>query len=352
MDITVIGAGGSVGRQVAQLIVAEGLLQCEQRLTLVGNQDGGSAKSVFGFAVDLMDAHAEVSPQIDVILGPEGLKGDLIVVAAGATVPLNTDVSQISRDSLAQQNLPVFESYGSALAKQGHGGEIVICISNPNELAVAVFAKHLGRRRVIGMGAFLDSLRFRKEIALDLGIRRQRIHGFMVGEHGFNMVPLWSTVHIYGFEGEKLRQALEEMRRGHQTAGFPEDVDQARNEIGTLITEGRVRKAYALIDQYPPDIRVALKPFVTHFSGSKTVVGTAKAAVELLRTITQGNDALISGQACLEGEFHGIHGTIGVPLVIGNQGVDRVIEMPLAKEEKDLLVRSARNVQQRIDELL
>jgi malate dehydrogenase len=352
MDIAVIGAGGSVGREITQMIVSERLLACDQRLILVGNPEGASAKSLFGFAVDLMDAYAEIYPQIDVALAPEEVKGDLIVMAGGATVPVNQKADRISRDSLAKKNLPIFERYASALAKHGHGSEIVICISNPNELAVAVFAKHLGRKRVIGMGAFLDSLRFRKEIALDLGIRRQRIHGFMVGEHGFNMVPLWSKVHIYGLKETELRDALTGIRRGYHTAHFPDDVAQARNKLEPLIAEGRVREAYSFIDQYSPDIRVALKPFVTHFSGSKTVVGTAKATLELLRTITLGNDALISGQIKVEGEFHGIHSTIGVPFVIGNQGVERIVEIPLAEEEEKLLVENAHNVQQKINAFL
>ena len=53
MNIAVIGAGGSVGRQIAQMIVSERLLEKDQRLVLVGNREGTSAKSVFGFTVDL-----------------------------------------------------------------------------------------------------------------------------------------------------------------------------------------------------------------------------------------------------------------------------------------------------------
>jgi malate dehydrogenase len=287
-----------------------------------------------------------------VTLSPESVRADLIVMACGATIPTSRKASNISRDFLAENNRPVFERYASALAQHGHGSEIVICISNPNELAVAVFAKHLGRKRVIGMGSFLDSLRFRKEIALDLGIRRQRIHGFMLGEHGFNMVPVWSGIHIYGFNDNDLADTLKKIRKGYQTQHFPDDVAQASSTLKTMISEGKVHEAYALVDGYPPDIRVALKPFVTHFSGSKTVAGTAKATMELIRTVTMGNDAFISGQLSIEGEFHSIHSTIGVPFVIGNQGVERIVEISLTDDEKDLLLRSARNVQEKIDQFL
>ena len=296
MDIAVIGAGGSVGRQIAQMIVSERLMDKDERLLLIGNPEGTSARSVFGFAVDLTDAYAEISPRIDVTLSPEAIRTDLIVMA--------------------------------------------------------IFAKHLGRKRVIGMGAFLDSLRFRKEIAHDLGIRRQEIHGFMLGEHGFNMVPIWSSIHVYGYKEEKLNDALKKVRKGYETQNFPNDVIQASKILKGLITEGKVHEAYRLVDEYPPDIRVALKPFVTHFSGSKTVAATAKATMELLRTMTMGNDAFISGQLNIEGEFHGIHSTVGVPFVIGNQGVEQIVEISLRDEEKELLVRSARNVKEKIDEFV
>ena len=228
----------------------------------------------------------------------------------------------------------------------------MICVSNPNELAVAVFAKHLDRRRVIGMGSFLDSLRFRKEIALDLGIRRQRIHAFMVGEHGFNMVPLWSSVHIHGYGDAALHEALGRIRQGHRTEDFPDVVDRTRGELMPLVAAGRVEDAYAMIDRFPPDVRTALKPFVTHFSGSKTVVGTARTTLELLRTITMGNDVLISGQIALEGEVYGLRSTIGVPFVVGNQGVDRIFEIPMAPDERTLLCDCARAVQEKLDRLL
>ena len=348
MDIAVIGAGGAVGREVAHLIVAQRTLSCDERLVLVGNPHGSSAKSLYGLAVDLIDAYAEVSPQIEVVLNPDEIRGDVIVMAGGATIPVDKQSKPVSRDMLADKNVSVFETYASALAAHGHGNEIVLCISNPNELAVAAFAKHLGRWRVIGMGAFLDSLRFRKEVATDLEIRRQLIHGFMVGEHGFNMVPLWSNVHVYGYNDQNLADALAKIRRGYTTARFADDVDEARGSLKNLIENGKVQEAYQVIDQYPPDIRVALKPFVTHFSGSKTILGTAHATMELIRTITLGNDTLISGQISVEGEFYDITSTIGVPFVIGNKGVERIINLAIDKDEKILLSRAASEIQNKI----
>jgi malate dehydrogenase len=352
MDIAVIGAGGSMGRAIVHEIVGERLLQCSERLVLVGNPEGPSAKSLYGLAADLTDGYAEISPTIEVALHPRDIRGDLIVMAGGATIPVGHDTGPAGRDALAERNLPIFEHYASELAACGHGSEIVICISNPNELCVAAFARRLGRKRVIGMGSFLDSRRFRKEIALDLGVRRQSVHGFMVGEHGFGAVPLWSSVHVYGYKEEALAAAINRIRKGRTLARFEADVREAGIRIRELVAEARFPEAFALVRETPPDVRVVLQPFIVHQSGAKTAAGTAMATIEMLKTITLGADALVSGQVSLEGEFHGVRSTIGVPFVIGNQGVDRIISIRMDEDEKDMLVRSAARVREKLDGLL
>lgn len=352
MNITVIGASGSIGSEIARQIVSTRLLENNERLQLVGRTEGISSKALYGLSIDLQDAFAENCPEIEVILNKEKISGDLIIMAAGMSAPVNKAHQNISRDSLAEQNIPVFEEYASALAHHGKGSEIVICVSNPHELAVEIFARHLDQKRVIGIGAYLDSLRFRKEIAKDIGIRRQKVHAFMIGEHGNNMVPIWSNVHIYGFKKDSLHDTLNKIRRGYSTINFAEDITQARSNIDTLIIEGKIHEALILAEQYPPDIRVVLKSDITHFSGSKTVTGTVNATLEMIKAITLGHDAFISGQVKLEGEFYGISGTIGVPFVIGNQGLEKVVEIPLDREEKQLLIQNAKNINQKICEWL
>lgn len=315
MDIAVIGAGGAIGRVLTQLIISEKLLDRERHLTLVGNPEGASRRQLPGFAVDLMDAYAGLCPHLHIVFNPEEIRGDLLVMAAGKTLPLDVSHANDSREILAQENAPVFEHYASQLARYGHGHEIVICISNPNELAVAIFAKHLGPKRVIGMGAFLDSLRFKKEIAVSLDISRQRVHAFMLGEHGENMVPLWSGVHIYGFTEEQLEEFFSKLREKYPLTQLVAEIACIRKEIATMIAAGKISECYELISQYPPDIRAIVKPFITHFSGSKTAVGTAKATLKLLQAITMGHDTFIAGQVSTGGAFYGIDSTIGVPFI-------------------------------------
>jgi len=349
MNIAVMGPCGAVGRQIVQQIVIERLLSCDQRLTLVANPDGSSARSAYGLAADLADAYSEILPRVEVVLDPCELRSDLIVVAAGATPQPSGQSLAMSQDELARQNAPVFAHLADALAVHDRGHEIVVCVSNPNELAVAAFARRLDRKRVIGMGAFLDSLRFREAIAFDLGVPRQQVHAFAGGEHGANLVPLWSTVHVFGFDAGRLNDALEPLRQGISPANFHDAVSSAIAEVKPLIIEGKTQDAYELVARHAPDVRVAVRPFVTHYSGAKTIVGTARATMELLRTITQGADALVSGQIALEGEVYGLEGAIGVPFVVGNQGVDRVFELPLSGDERRALRASAKRIQRKLE---
>ncbi len=108
---------------------------------------------------------------MDVALSPEEIVADLWVVAGNT---LTTEPGQTDRGNLAERNAPLFREYAEMLARHGQGSEVVIVVSNPVELGVALFAQAVGRERVIGIGGYSDTLRFRREIAADLGVRRQR----------------------------------------------------------------------------------------------------------------------------------------------------------------------------------
>ena len=132
-------------------------------------------------------------------------------------------------------------------------------VSNPVELGVAIFTEAVGRDRVIGIGAYQDTLRFRREVAADLGVRRQRVGGFMLGEQGSAQVPIWSSVSIHGLGPEETRDTISQLRRGTETADFDVLCAQARAHLA-LVAGGQVAEAFAWIDTLPPDARVSLKP--------------------------------------------------------------------------------------------
>ena len=331
-----MGASGDCGREVAAQLVASRLLAPTERLQLVGREGGPSARALYGLVSDLTDAHAEYVPDMDVALHPREVIADIWVVACGRTPP--TDGGTVDRRALAQANAAVFATYADALARWGQGNEVVVVVSNPVELGVALFARAVGRDRVIGIGAYQDTLRLRREIATDLGVRRQRVGGFMVGEHGDAQTPIWSSVTVHGLDRGELADAITGLRKGTEAAYYPDLCRHERERLAHLIAAGEIAEAFRRVDTLPADVRVVVKPFVTHLSGAKTVMATANVTVDMVQGLLDGREVLVAGQVVLEaGEFYGLTGPLGVPVILGPAGVRRVVELPLTpREEADV----------------
>jgi malate dehydrogenase len=326
VDISIVGASGSVGRQVAIGLVRDGLVPNNGRLQLVGRRGGMSEQLLAGVAADLSDAFAEDLPELDLAYDPKDVVGDVIILAAGDAVKRG---DKRTRQDLAQGNREVVEGYARAIAKNGHGEELVLVLTNPVEASVEVCCRHLERKRVIGMGAYLDTLRFRQEIAEELGVRRQRVQGLVLGEHGPRMVPCWSTVDVHGFHTPDGQARLAALRR-------PKDpsVDEAVKLVSELVRTRGARAAYARAERFGPALRMIVKPYITQLCGARTPAGTAEMILRLLRTLMAGGQVLTAAQVKLAGEFLGIHGVVGAPIVLTMNGVARVVPYELSERER------------------
>ena len=350
MDVAILGASGDCGRSIAGQLVAARLLATTERLQLVGRGEGSSGSVLHGLMSDLTDAYAEHVPYLDVALSPEEIVADLWIVSAGRTVPPKFGGGGITRASLAAANAPMFRDYAQALARYGQGTEIVIVVSNPVELGVAYFAEAIGRDRVIGIGAYSDTLRFRREIAAAIGVRRQRVSGFMLGEHGDAQVPVWSSVQVHGMAGAELGETIRRLRQGARAEDFQAIVTRERTVATELLRAGKVAEAFVRVETLSPDVRVIVKPYITHLSGSKTVLATANVTVDLVSTLLDGREVLVAGQAMLEGDFYGMQGPLGVPVVAGANGISRVVEIPLSDSELAQLAAISKTVQRQVQD--
>lgn len=344
MDVAVLGATGDVGRAICAALIERRVLRSTSRLQLIGRRAGASARAVHGLRVDLIDAHDEHAPLIDVGLSPGDVAADVVVFAAGRTIP--TGAGQVvDRDGLAADNLAIFEECARSLAANGSGHEVVIVVSNPVELGVAVFARELGRHRVIGMGAWLDTLRFRREIASALGIRRQRVGGFVGGQHGDGSVPLWSTVRLRGLDVDERAQVVARLRGTRGLDDFGDEIARAKTALAGV---AEIEEAFAMIDSWPPDLQAVVRPYLTHSSGAKTAAGTASATVDLVDTVLDGRDILVAGQVALDGDItlggRPWRGVLGVPVVVGPDGWTHVLLDTLAADEERRLVAVGEHV--------
>jgi malate dehydrogenase len=341
VDVAVLGATGDVGRQICTQLIGNHVLPATSRLQLVGRPGGGSGRAVHGLRADLIDAFDEAMPIVDVTVDPHDVVADVIIVAAGVTIPQD---GSSGRDTLAATNIDAFRSYADAIARYGSGHEVVIVVTNPVELGVAVFAERLGRHRVIGMGAWLDTLRFRREIALSLGVRRQQVSGFVVGQHGHDLVPLWSTVKIHGLAPVERAAKVAALRGARTMASFPSELSESQADL-LEVGARDLHQAFRMLEGLPPDLRAGLRPWLIHASGAKTAIGTASATVDLVSTLLDGRDAVIAGQVSLQAEVYDLRGVVGVPVVIGPSGWQQIMLPALPPDELQRFLDAARVIE-------
>src|SRR5947199_10427350 len=101
MDISVIGASGDVGTETVTQLLAGRILTPSERLQLAGRVEGKSSSKLFGLQSDLSDAYADVAPELEVVLTPENVRGDILILEAGAAVTAHNH----TRNELAGLNL-------------------------------------------------------------------------------------------------------------------------------------------------------------------------------------------------------------------------------------------------------
>lgn len=338
-NVAIIGAAGSCGRQLAVALLERRMLDPGARLQLVGHRGGASEHELHGLRADLRDAFADHAPSIELVYEPDGVDADIVVMLAGSTVPTDAH-ADADRTKLARNNLAVFARYADALG-QSEQRPLVLVQSNPVELGVAVFARALDRRRVVGVGAHSDTMRFRRELADSHGVDRSEVHALVLGQHGDHLVPVWSATRFAGLDPAENRSAIEQHRIGRSLGDLPAEIIEHRAALLTMVADAQVHEAFGRVAQLPPDLRAALKPFLVHFTaGHTTEIVTAHAVAEVLAVALEGRTEPLALQVALAGEFHDLQGVAAVPVLFGRNGWSGVAELELADDELRLLRRA------------
>ncbi|MCP9849224.1 lactate/malate family dehydrogenase [Cyanobium sp. Morenito 9A2] len=333
MDVAIVGAAGSCGRQLASQLLDRRLLPATGRLQLVGHQGGRSADELWGLRADLDDAFVDGAPALEVVVDPADLSADLVVMLAGVTVSSDLGAA-VDRAALGKANLPIYQLYAEAMAARNGPPPTVIVQSNPVELGVQVFAERLGRRHVIGAGALSDSLRVRAELAVDLGVRRPQVQALMLGQHGDHALPLWSQLRVQGVATEAVAALVHRIRAGRTLADFPQELRAHRMEMFGLIRSGQVQKAYDLVETLSADLRAVVKPFFIHFTAGRTTeIATAHAVAEIIAAMVTGEQRILPAQVLLAGEWLDLHGVVAAPVILSAGGWEAVEQLELEADE-------------------
>lgn len=235
---------------------------------------------------------------------------DVVVVTAGkARTP------GMSRDDLLQINAKIIGSISKEIAHYAPN-TIIIMVTNPLDIMAQVALKMSGfaLKRVVGMAGVLDSTRFRYFLADKLGVSVGDTTALVLGGHGDSMVPLPRYTTISGIP-------------------IPELLE--KDEIDKLIE--RTRKGGAEI--------------VSYLKTGSAYWAPAASVAEMVECVVRDKMRILPCSAYLRGEY-GIEGLfVGVPVKLGKNGVEDIIELSLLKEEKEALLNSASKVKSIIEKL-
>ncbi|MFC1969102.1 malate dehydrogenase [Chloroflexota bacterium] len=310
MKISIIGGAGCVGSSAALSIAIQGLadelVMADIRPGVLENYFMDTEYAAVVHKQDLairMGSHQDINGS------------DIVIIAAGISVAAKAEAAKsqgaaegkiTSRQQLVADNLAVIQEWAQAIA-QFCPDAVVITVSNPVE--VLNYASYLlsgtkDRKRFIGY-SLNDTIRFRHGVAQAIGVEPNRVDGIAIGEHGDNQVLLFDTIKVDG-KPYPLEEKMKQNIRQH-----------ARDHMKHMLSLKAGRS-----------------------SGWLTGAGLAK----MVRIIANDTREVIPACVALTGEY-GYQGfSMGMPIVLGRQGIHEILEYDLSQGEKEWLQQSVDNL--------
>ncbi len=290
--ITLIGAG-QIGGTLAHLIALKELGD-----VVLFDVASGLAK---GKALDI----AQSSPVNNFNINLSGTdnyddtkNSDVIIITAG--VPRKPGMT---RDDLLGINLKIIKQVANGI-KNTSPNAFVICITNPLDVIVMALQKYSGlpKNKVVGMAGILDSSRFIYFLSQELDVSVNKIKSFVLGGHGDSMVAMLGSTVIDG------------------------------KNLNDLIKEGKLKKER--LDQIVERTKKGGAEIVKYLEKGSAFYAPAASGVQMAESYLKDLKKQLPCAVYLDGEYGVKNIYAGVPVVIGSQGVEKIIEINLSDEEK------------------
>ena len=301
--ITLIGAG-QIGGTLAHLIALKELGD-----VVLFDVAAGIAK---GKALDI----AQSSPVNGFNINLSGTdnyedtkNSDVIIITAG--VPRKPGMT---RDDLLGINLKIIKQVAEGIKKTSPNA-FVICITNPLDVIVMALQKYsnLPKNKIVGMAGILDSSRFIYFLSQELKVPVQRIKSFVLGGHGDSMVAMLGLTEVDG------------------------------KKINELVKEGKIKKEK--LDQIVERTKKGGAEIVKYLEKGSAFYAPAASGVEMAESYLKNLKKQLPCAAYLDGEYDTKGLYAGVPVIIGSEGVEKIVELKLDKEEKKNFENSIKSVQ-------
>ena len=243
------------------------------------------------------------------IIGTEDISqikdSDAIIITAG--IPRKPGMS---RDDLVETNFTIMNEIGNAIKKYSPNA-FVICVTNPLDAMVWSLKEisQIDKRMIVGMAGILDSARFKFFLSTELKVSMDSIQTIVLGGHGDTMVPLLRFTSI---------------------SGIPLSEFIKKNKI----TQSKVNEIILRTRNGGGEIVALMK-------NSSAFYSPAASAIEMLESYFFNNRKILPCCAFLEGEYNINNLCVGVPVVIGKNGVEEIVILDLEESEKNELMQSS-----------
>jgi malate dehydrogenase len=233
---------------------------------------------------------------------------ELVIVIAG-----RGRTPGMTRIDLMNTNAKIIRSVVKEVARYAPECKLMI-VTNPVDVMTFIARRESGLapNRVFGMGNILDTLRFRSYIAQELDVSREDVNGLVIGEHGESMVPLVEYASV---------------------SGIP---------ITTLLSKSQILKIVEKTRTSGADV-IKLKGATTYAPGAVIAM--------MADAVLKGRNRVMSVSTCPEGEYSCSAVSIGVPVVLGRNGVERIIPLALSDESRARFEESVEKVKKAIASL-
>lgn len=297
--VTVVGAG-NVGATCADVIVKYGIAD---EVVLLDIKEGVSE----GKAMDIM----QTANILNINTRLTGVTNDYEKTAGSDVVVITSGIPRkpgMTREELIGVNAGIVKSVTDQLLKYSPDA-VIICISNPMDTMTYLIHKVSGlpKNRIIGMGGALDSARFKYFLSIGLNANPTEVEGIVIGGHGdTTMIPL-------------VRYAA---YRGVPATNYLSDDQLAKIAADTMVGGATLTKLLGTSAWYAP----------------------GAAGAQMVKAVLHNEKKLISCSALLDGEYGEKDLCIGVPCIIGKDGIEKIVEFELNDAEKELFHKSAEAV--------
>ena len=297
--VTVVGAG-NVGATCANVLVTNSVAD---EVVLIDIKEGLSE----GKAMDIMQTAniLNINTRLTGVTNDYSKTADSDVVVITSGIPRKPGMT---REELIGVNAGIVKSVTESVLKYSPNA-IILCVSNPMDTMAYLIHKTSGlpKNRIIGMGGALDSARFKYFLSQALGANATEVEGIVIGGHGdTTMIPLTRYAAYRGIPASSLM-----------------DAEKLQKVAADTMVGGAT---------------------LTKLLGTSAWYAPGAAAAQVVAAVLHDQKKLISCSALLDGEYGEKDLCIGVPCVLGRNGIEKIVEFDLNDEEKALFAKSAEAV--------